>query len=88
MQKKITIESLNQIALEASTNKYTEILSKLEKNARKGRNGINMTEVPEIVISRLKKEGYTVTSHFIIKSNFLFRRKVTKYYHIRFIRLP
>ncbi|MGG5507086.1 MULTISPECIES: hypothetical protein [unclassified Myroides] len=84
MQKKITIDDLDQIALEASQRKYRSILSKLEKTAHKGRNSIIITELSEILINKLRKEGYTVTAHFTIKSSFLFKKKIVKHYQIRF----
>ncbi len=84
MRKKITIDDLNQIALDASQKKYSSILTKLEKNAHKGRNSINIAELSDVLIKKLRMDGYIVIPHFKIKSNFFFQRKIVKHYQIRF----
>lgn len=85
MEKDITPESLNRLALKASLKKYRFILSQLEKSARKGKNGIIINHISEVLINKLQKEGYFVIPILRVKSTLFFGRKKTKCYIIKFI---
>lgn len=84
MQKKITPESLNSIATKASLKKYDCIIAKLEKSARKGKNGIVVNYVPDVVVARLKEEGYYVSTYVRKRSWYIFRHKMVRYYVVKF----
>lgn len=84
MQTKITPEYLNNVAIKASLKKYDSIIAKLEKSARRGKNGIVINYIPEVLVSRLKKEGYYVTTYVRRRSSFFFKRKMIRYYVVKF----
>lgn len=84
MQKKITPESLNGIAIKASLKKYDSIIAKLEKSARKGKNGIVINYIPDILVVKLRQEGYYITTYVRKRSWYIFRNKMVRYYVVKF----